>query len=390
MTQRPPTVGIVGAGQLARMMIQAAIPLGIRIELLAASPDDGAAQVATHVAVGDPGSYEAVLALAGRSDVTTFDHELVDVPALERIAAAGHRLHPGPATMAIAQDKGLQHDTFAAAGLPLPRWQRVRSSSDLAAFEDIAGGPLVLKAERGGYDGRGVWLVRDASTASAVLDEAARRGIPLLAEEAVALDREVAVMVVRSPSGAVVTYPVVETVQRDGILHELLVPAPIPAALAVEARELAHRIADLVGVTGVMAVEMFVSGGRLLVNEIATRPHNSGHYSIEGAVTSQFDNHLRAVLDWPLGDTTPTAPAIVTANVLGREDTPDPAAALPHVLAIQGAHPHLYGKTPRPGRKIGHVTVAGSDPASVRKRAIRAAGLLSGAIPLPAKQKQEA
>jgi 5-(carboxyamino)imidazole ribonucleotide synthase len=208
---------------------------------------------------------------------------------------------------------------------------------------------------------------------------ASPRDDALLAEAWVPIAREIAVLVARRPAGETAVYPVVETVQRDGICHEVLVPAPIPPELAKRATDLAGRLAETIGLVGVMALELFVTGGDLLVNEIAVRPHNSGHFSIEGCVTSQFEQHLRAVLDWPLGATTLIAPAVATANVLGPPDGTDPAPRLPAALAIPGAHVHLYGKTARPGRKLGHVTALGPSLAEARERAARAAAPLTGA-----------
>lgn len=376
MTQ--PTVGFVGAGQLARMAIQAAIPLDVRVTLLAATPDDGAALISPHVSFGSPSDEAAMRAFAATCDVITFDHELVDLPVLRRLAAAGATFRPGPDTVAVAQDKWLQHERFASAGLPLPPFALVESAVAIDRFAATHGWPLIAKAARGGYDGRGVWVLEGAPAGRALFDQIAVSSARVIVEQLVPIDREIAIMVARRPGGESVTYPVVETIQRDGICHELVVPAPVDDALGAEARSIGHTIADLLDVVGILAVELFVSNGRLLVNEIACRPHNSGHWSIEGAVTSQFENHLRAVLDWPLGDTDLTAPAVATANILGEPNTPPFAASLPHTLAIPGAHVHLYGKTPRPGRKLGHVTVTGADPTDILARAKQAAAILAG------------
>jgi 5-(carboxyamino)imidazole ribonucleotide synthase len=219
--------------------------------------------------------------------------------------------------------------------------------------------------------------VAAAAAAAAVVAETAARGVQLLVEAWVPIEREVAVLVARRPSGESVVYPMVETVQRDGICHEILSPAPVPPALAAAGRELGAAIAAACDTTGILAIELFVAGGELLVNELAARPHNSGHASIEGNVTSQFENHLRAVLDWPLGDPGPAAPAVATVNVLGRSTT-DPATRLPAALAVPGLHVHLYDKPARPGRKLGHVTATGADAADVLARARRGAEILAG------------
>lgn len=373
-----PAVGVVGAGQLARMMIEASIPLGVTIRLLAASPEDSAALVSPHVIVGPPNGYEGLLELARGSDALTFDHELVDVTQLQRLEQAGFCLRPSAETVAIAQDKDRQRALFSVRGLPVPAHCSVKVPAGLVAFGEQHGWPVVAKAARGGYDGRGVWFVDDAAMAQQLAAEVLASGTPLLAEERVAIERELAVLVARRSSGEAVVYPVVETVQRDGICHEVLAPAPITSELAAEAQRLALVVAETVGATGILALELFLANGTLTINEIAARPHNSGHFSIEGCTTSQFENHLRAVLDWPLGATRLLAPAVAMANVLAGSQTGDLAANLPAALGVEGARIHLYGKAARPGRKVGHITVLGADLAEARARALRAAALLAG------------
>ena len=371
-------VGIVGAGQLARMLYQASIPLGIEVRVLAERPDEAAALVAREVVIGSPRSPAELAAFAAGCDVVTFDHELVDAAA---IAATGVTVWPGPATVAVAQDKLRQRALFARHGFPVPLYREVTSQADLEAFGAEAGWPVVLKAAEGGYDGRGVWVLASASEARDVVPTLAAQAGPLLAERWVPIERELAVLVARRPSGQTVTYPVVETVQRDGICHQLRVPAALDDALAVEATRLAAAVAAAIEVVGIMALELFVADGALVVNEIAVRPHNSGHFSIEGTVTSQFEQHLRAVLDWPLGETALTAPAVVTVNLLGGDDSGDPRSLLPRALAVPGVHVHLYGKAARPGRKLGHVTTLGPTLGECEERAWRAAAILTGASP---------
>lgn len=375
--KRPPAVGIVGGGQLARMMYQAAIPLGIRVPILAERADEAAALVAHDVMLGSPRSAADLAAFATKCDVITFDHELVDAAAL---AAAGRPVWPSAATVAVAQDKVRQRELFAGCGFPVPSHQPVAGPDEIADFGATAGWPVVLKAARGGFDGRGVWVLESVVQARELAPTIIAGAGPLLAEAWVPIEREIAVLVARRPSGEVVTYPVVETVQRDGICHQLRVPAPLSEELAAAAARLATDVAEAVGLVGMMALELFVVGeGVLMVNEIAVRPHNSGHFSIEGAVTSQFEQHLRAVLDWPLGSTALTAPAVVTVNLLGGADGGDPQAALPQALAIPGVHVHLYGKAARPGRKLGHVTALGPNAHECEERAWLAATLLTGA-----------
>lgn len=381
-----PTVGIVGGGQLARMMVQAAIPLGISVRILAERADDGAARVCPDVTIGRADDPEALRAFAAGCDFLTLDHELVDLEALETIAATGVPVRPSAKTLAYAKDKLHQRTEFAAAGLPVPDFEALPPGPDgataLLAFAGWRGWPVVAKAQRGGYDGRGVWILQDADTARALREECDANGVALLLEEFVDIQKELAVLVARRASGETVVYPVVETVQRDGICHEVLAPAAVPPLVAAEARAIGERIATLTDATGIVATELFWTvDGRLLINEIATRPHNSGHFSIEGAQTSQFENHLRGVMDWPLGPGDLVAPSVVMANLLGA-DSESLAARLPATLELDpGVHPYLYGKQVRPGRKIGHVNALGDDPDETRRRAVRAAAMLTGTTP---------
>ncbi len=378
MTHRPPTVGIVGAGQLARMMAQAAIPLDIRIVLLAADAGDGAAQVVPDLLVGSPDDPHAVRALAERCDVITFDHELVDPEVLAALESEGNVVAPSSACMALAQNKRRQRRELGEAGFPVPAFTDVDGLEQALDFAASHGWPIVLKASRGGYDGRGVWVARSPSDVEAIWHDATDGGLVLLAEELLPLDLELAVLVARSDSGEIVVYPPVETVQRDGICVELRVPARVDESLSLRATSMAKEIADRIGIVGIMAVEFFVSRGEILVNELAPRPHNSGHWSIEGAATSQFEQHLRAVLDWPLGSTALTAPAVTTLNLLGEGEVADPRARVPDALRASGAHVHFYGKAARPGRKIGHVTAVGNDLESTHASALAASDALFG------------
>lgn len=373
-------VGIVGAGQLARMMAQAAIPLEIELTLLAASANDGAAKVVPQVIVGAPDDPQRMRELAERVDALTFDHELVDPDHLAALEADGFAVWPSAATMALAQNKRRQRAELGAMGFPVPAFRDIETFDDLAAFGSEHDWPIVIKASRGGYDGRGVWIARSEDEARGVFDEARAHGTVLLVEQFLPLDRELAVLVARRPSGEVAVYPAVETVQRNGVCNELRVPLTSVGAHAAEAEVMARRIAEETQAVGIMAVEFFIANDTLYVNELAPRPHNSGHWTIEGAQTSQFEQHLRAVLDLPLGATGLTGPAVATVNVLGPADGSDPAERLPVVMAMPGVHVHLYGKEARPGRKLGHVTVVGNDADDVFARAVRAARVLDGTI----------
>ncbi|SCG50356.1 5-(carboxyamino)imidazole ribonucleotide synthase [Micromonospora humi] len=371
-----PVVGMVGGGQLARMTHQAAIALGQSLRVLALAPDDGAALVAADVQYGDHTDLTALRTFAKGCDVVTFDHEHVPNAHIQALTDEGVKLFPPAEALVHAQDKRVMRERLGELGAPNPAWRPVESPADLVAFGAETGWPVVLKAARGGYDGRGVWMVDDADQAAELAATLLDGGTPLLVEERVALRRELAVQVARSPFGQVAAYPVVETVQRDGICVEVLAPAPdLPEEQAVAAQQLAIDLATALGVVGLLAVELFDTSGGLVVNELAMRPHNSGHWTIEGARTSQFEQHLRAVLDYPMGDTSLTAPVVVMANVLGGE--PGGISIderLHHLFAAEpGAKVHLYGKQVRPGRKIGHVTVLGTDLAEVRARAARAA-----------------
>ncbi|MFI1192155.1 5-(carboxyamino)imidazole ribonucleotide synthase [Micromonospora sp. NPDC020750] len=371
-----PVVGMVGGGQLARMTHQASIALGQSLRVLAQAPDDGAALVAADVQYGDHTDLAALRAFAEGCDVVTFDHEHVPTEHIRALAAEGVSLFPPADALLHAQDKRIMRERLAALGAPNPVWRPVAEPADLVAFGEAQGWPVVLKAARGGYDGRGVWLVDDAAQAAELAATLLAGGTSLIVEERVALRRELAVQVARSPFGQVAAYPVVETVQVDGICVEVLAPAPgLDEERAVAAQQLAIDLATALGVVGLLAVELFETPAGLVVNELAMRPHNSGHWTIEGARTSQFEQHLRAVLDYPMGDTGLTAPAVAMANVLGGE--PGGMSVderLHHLFAAEpGAKVHLYGKQVRPGRKIGHVTVLGADLDDVRARAARAA-----------------
>ena len=379
---RPFVVGIVGGGQLARMMYEASIGLGIRVALLAEGPDVSAAQVVRDVTVGDYTDAETLRAFARRCDVITFDHEHVPTGLLRDLEAAGTAVRPGPDALVHAQDKVVMRDRLSAAGVPCPAYRVVADADALRAFGDETGWPVIAKTSRGGYDGRGVWVIGSAEQADepfAALGGLSA-GAEILAEEYVDFARELSALVVRSPSGQAVAYPVTESVQRDGICVETTTPAPgLTEEQAVAAEALALQVAGELGVVGVLAVELMERrDGTVVVNELAMRPHNTGHWSIDGAHTSQFENHLRAVLDLPLGDPGTRDDWTVMANVLGGTE-PDLPSTLLHCFARdRRLRVQLYGKEVRPGRKVGHVTAYGDDLDEVRRRARHAAGYLMG------------
>lgn len=375
---------MVGGGQLARMTHQSAIALGQSLRVLAVSPDDPAAQVSPDVVIGSHTDLGALRRVAAGADALTFDHEHVPTELLHTLVAEGVSVWPGPEALVFAQDKLEMRRRLTDLGAPVPRFTAVRTVDDVDAFAAHIGGPVVIKTVRGGYDGRGVVLADDLGAAREAVGRYLADGVPVLLEERVLMRRELAALVARSPFGQGAAWPVVETVQRQGICVTVLAPAPgFADDLAAEAEQLGLRIAEELGVVGVLAVELFETAeGTLLVNELAMRPHNSGHWTMNGSVTSQFEQHLRAVLDYPLGDTRPIAPVTVMANVLGAPQTPAMAMdeRLHHLFGrIPEAHVHLYGKDERPGRKIGHVNVLGDDTDSVRERAERAAHWMSHA-----------
>ncbi|MEU0300017.1 5-(carboxyamino)imidazole ribonucleotide synthase [Streptomyces sp. NPDC006175] len=374
-----PVVGMVGGGQLARMTHEAGIPLGLKFKLLSDTPQDSAAQVVGEVVVGDYRDLETLRAFARGCDVITFDHEHVPTEHLRALEADGIPVRPGPDALVHAQDKGVMRTKLTEIGAPCPRHRIVADAADAAAFaEEVGGFPVILKTVRGGYDGKGVWVVRSEADAA----EPFRAGVPVLAEEKVDFARELAANIVRSPHGQAVAYPVVESIQVDGVCDTVIAPAPdLDERLAGEAQQLALRIAAELGVVGHLAVELFETrDGRILVNELAMRPHNSGHWTQDGAVTSQFANHVRAVLDLPLGDPRPRATWTVMCNVLGG-DYPDMYQAYLHCMARDPQLKiHMYGKDVKPGRKVGHVNTYGDDLADVRERARHAADYLRGTI----------
>ncbi|MDQ6522126.1 5-(carboxyamino)imidazole ribonucleotide synthase [Nocardioides sp. LHD-245] len=382
-TEPAPRIAVIGGGQLARMMAQPAVALGVPLRLLAEAEGVSAAQVIPDRMVGDYRDLATLRTVTEGCSVVTFDHEHVPTEHLRALAADGVIAHPGPEALVHAQDKIVMREAMARFGAPQPRWAVVGSAADVEAF----GLPCVLKVSRGGYDGKGVWVVRTLDDATEPLAAAEATGVRLLAEELVDFRRELSALVARSPSGQAAAYPVAATLQVDGVCREVVAPAPdLDPALATSAQELALRIAGELGVTGILAVELFEAvdaDGRpvVYVNELAMRPHNTGHWTQDGAVTSQFENHLRAALDLPLGSPAPRARWSVMVNILGGDD---PAVGrlydgYPHALARDPhLRVHLYGKELRPGRKVGHVNVYGDDLDDLLEQARHAAAWFRG------------
>jgi 5-(carboxyamino)imidazole ribonucleotide synthase len=375
---------MVGGGQLARMTHQAAISLGQSLRVLAADENDSAGLVAGEVVRGHHTDLEALRSFAEGVDVLTFDHEHVPGEHLLTLAAEGVTLRPGPGALAFAQNKLIMREMMAGLGVPGPAFAEVSEMDDVVKFGAAHSWPVVLKAIRGGYDGRGVWMLDTAGHAREVVPELLAAGTPLLVETKVTMRRELSALVARSPFGQGAAWPVVETVQSGGINTEVLAPAPgLSAARVHEAQDLGLRIAAELNVVGLLAVELFEADSGLLVNELAMRPHNSGHWTMDGSRTSQFEQHLRAILDYPLGETGLLAPACAMANVLGAPGAPKmgPDERLHHLFArYPDVRVHLYGKEERPGRKLGHVNMIGERIEQLRDRALLAAHWLSHAV----------
>ena len=398
--QHKTIVTVYGDGQLARMMQPAAAELDIHLRVLASSPDKSAAQVIPDVVLGDYHDYEVLTRAAAGADALTFEHEHVPTEHVEALIAASYNVQPQPSALLYAQDKLLMRQKLAELGAPVPRFAAIDSVEDARAFAERVNGNVCLKARRGGYDGHGVWFP-SAEELEPLVQELLDASTPLMAEEKVQLTRELSVLVARRPSGEVRAWPITESVQRDGICAEACAPAPnLSPELAERASQVGIQIATELGVTGVLAVELFAFAAEqdagsifasasgapgmcahedISVNELAMRPHNTGHWTQDGCVTSQFEQHLRAVLDLPLGETTPLAPITVMANVLGADE--DPELPMPErVRAVMERYPeakvHLYGKDHQPGRKIGHVNVTGDDADETRRIARDAAHFL--------------
>jgi len=363
-----PIVGVIGAGQLARMSIAPATALGVDLLLLAADSQDSGAQITNHT-VGDYKDLETVRAFAKKCDVVTFEHELIPLSIVKALEADGVVVRPSSSAFVYSQDKAAMREKLSS--FPSPHWQIVTSADQVHDF------PVIAKAISGGYDGRGVWKVSDAKELAALLQQTPK----LLIEELVDFDYEIAVMVARSPHGQATTWAPTQTIQEDGICTMTISPAPhLSVALSERAQKLALDVAAAVGVVGVMAVELFVKGDELFINELAMRPHNSGHWTIDGSHTSQFEQHLRAVLDLPLGDPSMSAPLAVMGNVLGG-DKPDMYRPYLHLMARTPALKfHHYKKGVRPGRKIGHVTMVGENLVELTQEVQHALDYMSGEV----------
>lgn len=370
-------LGVVGAGQLGRMMHQAAIGLGVDLHFLAATDADPATLVAPSWELGSAMHDVDLARFASGCEVVTFEHEVVDLEGLEDLERGGSLFRPSSRSLRVVADKLGMRRAVEWAGLPVPAWKQARAVADVeAALEEWP--VAVIKLSRGGYDGRGVFLVDGTEEGRRLVDRLLAKRVPLLVEPLLAFDREIAVIVARRPGGQTAVYDPVSTLQVDGQCRQVTAPSGLSAELDAEARRLGQAVASSIDVVGLVAVEMFVVNGELLINELAVRPHNSGHHTIDACVTSQFENHLRAVLDLPMGDPTLRGPAAMV-NIIGSIEQVDPRTRLSAALALDpAARIHLYGKEPRPDRKIGHVTVCDDDVNEAAARAWAVVEALGG------------
>ncbi|MEM1203834.1 MAG: 5-(carboxyamino)imidazole ribonucleotide synthase [Acidobacteriota bacterium] len=367
-------VGIIGGGQLARMMITEATKLGFEVTVLDPAPQSPAGRLAGSQIVAEFTDPEGLRKIVRASDITTYDLENIDTGILHALAEEGNTIYPRPSLLEVIQDKLRQRDALAGAGIPMPEYQGVDEATPEALAE--FGYPLVQKLRRGGYDGRGVQVLDSAADAGDALPG------PSLFERKVAIDKELALMVARTPDGEVRTHPVVEMVfdPKANILDHLLAPARISSAVADEARRMGVAAVEALGGIGIFGVELFLdTEGRLYLNELAPRPHNSGHYTIEACVTSQYEQHVRAVAGLPLGVTDQLLPAAMV-NLLGApgaHGTPR-IEGLRNALAVPGCTVHIYGKSSvRPNRKMGHATVVAPDLETARARALEVRDLIT-------------
>ncbi|GAA4656912.1 5-(carboxyamino)imidazole ribonucleotide synthase [Arthrobacter cryoconiti] len=378
-----PVIGVVGGGQLARMMAPVAVALGFHLHVLAEAADVSAVDAVAYAPVGDYRDLETLRAFARGVDVLTFDHEHVPNEHLQTLIAEGINVQPRPDALVNAQDKLVMRAAIEKLGLPNPAWAAVTSVAEITEFGEKNAWPVVLKMPRGGYDGKGVAFLRNADHAAQFAGEWFAAMSPLLVEEVVDFSRELSALVARTPSGEARAWPVAESRQVAGVCDEVIAPAPgISDEVAARAQQAALKIATELGVTGVMAAELFETPGRgpgYLINELAMRPHNTGHWTMDGSLTSQFEQHLRAVLDLPLGATDALGTVVVMKNFLGGANQ-DLFSSYRAALAAEPAvKVHSYGKSVRPGRKIGHVNVIGfanEDVTAVRTRAATVANII--------------
>ena len=378
-----PSVGIIGGGQLARMLAQSATSLGCDIRVVESDPDCPAASVSAELIEGSTSDLETLRKLAAQCDVVTLENEFIDSRLLAALESEGHIVRPTAATMEKVQDKLVQKEALEAAGLAVPAFRAVNSPADVAVAAESLGWPLVLKKRRNGYDGKGNATVRSADEIADAWVKLDGETCDLYVEQFCPFTAELAIIITRSAAGESVAYPLVTTVQKDHICHVVSVPAEVGPDLAAQAEAMARQAITAMGGIGSFGVEMFLlADGRVLINELAPRVHNSGHYTIEGTICSQFENHIRAVMGWPLGSTELRAPAVVMVNLLGHSEGQGSPTGLEVALSVPGAHLHLYGKAlSKRGRKMGHITALGATVAEALATARSAADSLQFGTP---------
>ncbi len=376
---KPPTIGIIGGGQLAQMLYQSAISLGIEAHVFVSASDEAAPKYFHDItkASSEIWTPSELYHFAEKCDAVTFDHELVSPNIVRELEKRGCLMLPTASTLELSANKANQRERLSQLGCNLPPYQICNTQSEVVSFARRNGWPIVVKPSTGGYDGRGVFIV-DSELDLTPLFNGLSAHLPFVVERHLALDSEGAVLAVRSRNGECTTYPMVKTVQIDGMCREVISPGGFPAEMAAEARRIAESIAKELEVVGILAVEFFIVEDKLLVNELAPRPHNTGHITIEANVTSQFENHLRAVTGLPLGSTQLRVPAAAMVNLISNSNSQNVIPFLPQALTIKDASLHLYSKSARKNRKIGHITVTAESVGEALGRARQAIDLLSG------------
>ncbi len=371
------TIGIIGGGQLGRMLTLAALPLGFRVVVINPSPDSPAAQVGAEEIVADLYDADALQKLADESDFITIEIEHLDVDKLQNIERLGKPVNPSPEIIRIIQDKLYQKEFLDSAGIPVAPFVGIESEHDARLALQQFDGKMLIKTRLGAYDGRGNMVVENDED----ITEAFKRfdGTPLYAEKFVPFEKELAVMVARGMSDDIALYPIVETIHERNICIEVLAPAPVSEDVHKKATDIANAVAELLQGAGLFGIEMFLTkSGKVLINEIAPRVHNSGHYTTEASRTSQFEQHIRAISGLPLGDTSLVVPAAVMINILGERDGPTVFTGLANALSVPETSVHMYGKSPtKVDRKMGHITSTGKTIDEARQRANDARKVIS-------------
>lgn len=369
-------IGIVGGGQLGRMLTVSAKQLGFEVTVVDPNHNSPAQQVGAKQILASLTDEKAIRELAQSTDILTFEIEHINTDILTKLADKGTVVHPSPKTLTLIKDKFAQKEFLRKNNISTSDFMAIRSDKDISKAAEVFGYPFMLKTRQGGYDGRGNALVKSKNDIKKAREKLGN--VPLYAEKFVPFVKELAVMVARSTRGDIKTFPVVETIHKNNILHFTLAPAPIKKPSYQRAEKLARDTMKHLNGAGVFGIEMFLTkGGKILVNEIAPRIHNSGHYTIDACATSQFEQHIRAITGLPLGNPDMIVPAAVMINILGDSEGKAEPRGLEEALAIPGVYIHLYGKDPRPERKIGHITVLADNLKTAKRNAEKAREAIS-------------